>query len=199
MRQLAGGPQWFRAALPVAASHFPPVLRCLMMLAELVPAEAAKALAVFLFAPPMHLTVCAPRRHAVQFPGQVAALLVRLQPGARDAGGQLAGSCARLGTVGASSRLTRLASEKRWLVAACAWCAAACTEVHPCRRCLSSVPQVYRDSDLLLGSYNVPLEYDPDLIAQVTAAAPLCLAPAAFTREQQGRLSMALAGQKGYG
>jgi hypothetical protein len=42
---------------------------------------------------------------------------------------------------------------------------------------------VYRDSDLLLGSYNVPLEYDPDLIAQVTAAAPF-LAPAAFTRKQ---------------
>ncbi len=32
---------------------------------------------------------------------------------------------------------------------------------------LSPVLQVYRDADLLLGAYNVPLEYDEGLIRQV--------------------------------
>ncbi|KAL4858339.1 Insulin-degrading enzyme-like 1 [Chlorella vulgaris] len=34
---------------------------------------------------------------------------------------------------------------------------------------LSQAMQVFGDADLLLGSYSVPLEYDPDLIAQVVA------------------------------
>jgi hypothetical protein len=37
------------------------------------------------------------------------------------------------------------------------------------------VLQVFGDADLLLGSYNVPLEYDPDLIAQVGVGAVVLL------------------------